>query len=278
MTMPARLYSLSLLILLGVYIAVPLTASAQAPTPPPGQPASPRNVFDPKALAILKATGDRLSSAQSLRFTAIATYESPSLLGPALAYSTRSEVTLQRPNRLQVLTLGDGPATEFYYDGKIMAAYAPTANLVAIAEAPATLDEALRKAYRVADIYFPFSDVIVSDPYQDMVAGLKTAFVVGQSNIVGGTKTNIVAIVNDQVFAQIWIGVEDKLPRAMRVVYRQDPSRLRHQVEFSNWDLTPAIAADAFSPAHLKKAAPIPFARPEPKVPSKTPSPSGASQ
>lgn len=278
MMMLARFSSFSLFVLLGVFSALPLTASAQTPVPSPEKLSAPRTALDPKALAILKATGDRLSGAQSLRFTAIATYESPSLIGPALAYTTRSEVTLQRPNRLQVLTLGDGPATEFYYDGKMMAAYAPAENLVAIAAAPGTLDEALREAYRAADIYFPFSDVIVSDPYQDMVAGLKTAFVVGQSEIVGGTKTDIVAIANDQVFAQIWIGVEDKLPRAMRVVYRNDPSRLRHQVEFSNWDLNPAIAKDAFSPAHLKKAAPIPFARPEPQVPAKTQSPSGNPQ
>lgn len=274
----ARFYSLSLPILLSVFSAIPLMASAQ-PLTKPSTPLSPAQVtLEPKALAILKAMSDRLSGAKSLRFTAIATYESPSLIGPALAYMTRSEVTLQRPNQLQVLTLGDGPATEFYYDGTMMAAYATAENLVAMAKAPGTLDAALREAYRTADIYFPFSDVIVSDPYKDMVEGLKTAFVVGQSNIVGGTKTDIVAIANNQVFAQIWIGVEDKLPRAMRVVYRDDPSRLRHLVEFSNWDLNPAIAADAFSPAHLKKAAPIPFARPEPKVPAKTKSPSGEPQ
>jgi hypothetical protein len=149
-------------------------------------------------------------------------------------------------------------------DGKAIAAYSPAENLVAIAPAPTNLDAALQLAYQSANIYFPFTDVIVSDPYKDLAEGLKVAFVVGQSNVVGGTKTDIVAIANEKVFAQIWIGAEDKLPRAIRAIYRDDPSRLRHQVEFLNWKLNPAIASDTFSPAHLKKAAPIPFARPEP--------------
>jgi hypothetical protein len=35
-----------------------------------------------------------------------------------------------------VITLGDGPASEFYYDGKAMMAFAPGENLVAVARRP----------------------------------------------------------------------------------------------------------------------------------------------
>lgn len=248
-------------------LSLPVTLKAQPPAAAPEKTANPKSQLEPKAIAILKAMSNRLAAARSLSFTAITTYESPSRLGPPLAYTTRSEVVLQRPNRLRVLTLGDGPATEFYYDGKAIAAYAPTENLVAIAAAPVTLDGALKLAYQSADIYFPFTDVIVSDPYKDIAEGLKVAFVIGQSQVVGGTKTDIIAIANDQVFAQIWIGAEDKLPRMIRAVYRNDPARLRHQVELLNWQINPAIASDIFAPAHIKKASPIPFARPQPVLP-----------
>ena len=39
------------------------------------------------------------------------------------------------------------------------------------------------------------------------------------------------------MFVQIWIGADDKLPRMVRAVYRNDPAQLRHQVEFSDWQL-----------------------------------------
>ena len=182
-----------------------------------------------------------------LTFTAVTTYESPSRLGPPLAYTTISEVTLQRPDKLRVITPGDGPASEFYYDGKTMMAFAPAENLVAVADAPPTIDAALKAAYDSAAIYFPFTDVLVADPYKDIADGLKLAFYIGQSHVVGGTTTDMLAIANDHVFAQLWIGADDKLPRMMRAVYLDDPARLRHQVEFSNWKLDGPIPADAFA-------------------------------
>src|SRR5262249_46646564 len=156
-----------------------------------------------------------------------------------------------------VITPGDGPASEFYYDGKTMMAYSPAENLVAVAEAPPTIDAALSAAYDSAAIYFPFTDVVVADPYRDLADGLTLAFVIGQSHVVGGTTTDMLAIANPRVFVQLWIGADDKLPRLMRAVYRADPSRLRHQVEFSKWQLDGKVAADAFSSARAAAAKPI---------------------
>jgi hypothetical protein len=238
-------------------------------------PSEVNSTLEPKAIALIKSMSDRLTAAQSMSFTSVSTYESPSRLGPPLVYTTISEVTLQRPNQLKVITPGDGPANEFYYDGQEITAYSPAENLVAVAQAPGTLDAALKLAYDSAAIYFPFTDVLVSNPYQDIVDGLKVAFVVGQSNVVGGTTTDIVAVANDKIFAQIWIGAEDKLPRMIRAVYRDDPSRLRHQVEFSNWQLDIPVSADSFTSSEAKKALPIPFAPPEPPnlAPTQTTSP-----
>src|SRR4029453_16982480 len=59
-------------------------------------PAAPRKarVLDPRALEVLQAIGRRLAVPRTLTFTAVTTYESPSLLGPALAYTTSSQVTV----------------------------------------------------------------------------------------------------------------------------------------------------------------------------------------
>jgi hypothetical protein len=47
---------------------------------------------------------------------------------------------LQRPDKLRVIRVADGPSSEFYYDGKTMLAFAPVEKLVPIADAPATID------------------------------------------------------------------------------------------------------------------------------------------
>ena len=238
---------------------------AKKPAAPPA--AETRPALEPKAIDILKAASARLAAAHTMAFTAVVAYESPSRLGLPLVYTTKSEVTLQRPDKLRVITLGDGPASEFYYDGKMMMAFAPAENLVAIAEAPPTIDAALQAAFDSADIYFPFDDVIVSDPYKDIADGMQRAFYIGQSQVLGGTTTDMVAYVTQGVFVQAWIGAEDKLPRMLRAVYLDDPLQLRHGLELTNWQLDLAVPADAFGSSKAASATHIKFARPELKLP-----------
>jgi hypothetical protein len=264
-------------VLLGVTVAnaqdVPAKAkkpektakAAKAPSPPPLPP--PDFTLEPKAIDILKAACSKLAAAKSMTFTAVVSYESPSRLGTPLVYTTKSEVALQRPDKLRVITSGDGPASEFYYDGKAMMAFEPAANLVAVADAPPTIDATLQAAYDSAAIYFPFTDVIVADPYKDIGDGLKLAFYIGQSQIVGGVTTDMIAYADDDVFVQMWVGTEDKLPRRVRAVFRKDPARMRHQLELSNWQLDTTVAAEAFTSAKAGSATRIKFARPDPQLP-----------
>lgn len=221
--------------------------------------------LEPKAMDIIKATSDRLAAARTMSFTAVVSYESASRLGIPLVYTTRSEVTLQRPDKLRIITPGDGPAQEFYYDGKTMTAFAPAENLIAVAEAPPTIDAALKAAFDSAAIYFPFANIMAADPYKHISDGLVVAFYIGQSHEVGGTTTDMVAYANNNVFLQAWVGAEDKLPRRVRATYRTDLAQRRHQIEFSNWQLDLAVPADAFAPKNAGSANPIAFAHPNPQ-------------
>jgi hypothetical protein len=249
----ARLLSLGLLV---AVCAAPLYA-AQAPVA-----AAPPAQLEAKALDILKAMSARLASTQGMSFKAITTYEKPSRLGPPLAYNTVALVNVQRPDRLRVLTSGDGPATEFYYNGKQAYAFARKENLLAQADAPSTIDATLEAAYQRAAIYFPFTDVIVADPYKDLSRDLRLAFYIGQSTVVGDTTTDVIAYASDTVFVQAWIGAQDKLPRMLRAVFRDDPTQSRHQVSFSDWKLSSTMPADFFKPEHSETAQRIQFAPP----------------
>jgi hypothetical protein len=236
------------------------TAAAETNAAPEPTPS-----LEPKALDILKAASSRLAAAQTMKFTAIHFYESPSRQGHPLAYTTKSEVTLQRPDKLRVIILADGSASEFYYDGKKMMAYAPAENLVATAEAPSTIDATLEEAYHSAAIYFPFADWIVTDPYKEMSEGMKLAYYIGQSKVVGQTTTDMVAYTDHGVFIEAWIGAEDKLPRLLHATYLDDPERLRHTLVLSDWQLDPAVPADTFTSAKAASANPMPFAHPHPE-------------
>ena len=244
--------------------ATPATAAKQAPAKAVVKKPGPKFelVVEPRAMELLKAMGAKLAAAKSMSFTAVVGYEYPSKLGPAIVYTSRYDVTMQRPSKLRVIMPGDGPASEFYYDGKTMMAFAPAENLVAVADAPPTIDAALKAAYDNAAIFYPFTDLVLDDPYAVLTNGAILAFYIGPSGIVGGTKTDMVAWANKDVFLQIWIGADDKLPRRMRAIFRNDLAGLRHEMELSNWQLDGPIAADAFASAKAQGAGRIAFANP----------------
>jgi len=260
-------------LVLGLALAMGVEAQQSPSAPKTSKPATKavKNNALPKAqmgveqraVDVLKASSAVLAAAKAMSFTSVVSYENPTLLGPPLIYAVKSQVTMQRPDKLKVLTLGDGPLSEFYYDGKIMMAYAPAENLVAVGDAPPTIDDALKVAYDSAAIYFPFADVLVADPYKDIAQQLKVAFYVGQSDIVGNTKTDIVAYVTGDVFVQAWIGADDKLPRRFYAIYLNDRARLRHVMELSAWELNGNVAADAFVSAKAASAQRMAFARPD---------------
>ncbi len=235
-------------------------------------------VLEPRAMDLLKATSAKLAAAKSMSFTATVSYEYPSKLGPPIVYTSRYDVAMVRPDKLRVIMPGDGPASEFYYDGKAMLAYVPAENLVAVADAPPTIDATLRAAFEKAAIYYPFTDLVVADPFAALTDGAMLAFTIGQSDLIGGVRTDMVAWANDDVFLQIWIGAEDKLPRRIRAVYRTDPYALGHQMDLSNWQLDGALAPDAFVSQKAQSAKRIAFASPAGTPSASARSPTKATQ
>lgn len=266
-----RILSLALCLALAVTVA----SAETKPAPATAGPRAVKPVMEDQAIAVLQAMSARLAAAKTMKFTAVATYESPSRYGAPLAYMTTSEVTLQRPDKLKVVTSADGPAVEFHYDGNNMTAYAPTEKLIASAGAPPTIDAMLEAVYDTAGTYFPYTDLIVANPYADMAKGMKLAFYIGQSNVVDGTLTDMVAYETDGVFVQLWVGTEDKLPRMARAVYFDDALRLRHQVELSGWKVDTGVKASNFEHEFASDATAVAFVHPKLRQPPAATAPKG---
>ena len=229
-----------------------------------GKPAKARVplLVEQRAMDLIKAASARIAAARSMSFTAIVDIEYPSRLGPPLAYPVRYDVAMARPDRLRILQSGAGPANEFYYDGKVILAYAPEANLAAIADAPPTIEGALRFALEKAAIFYPFTDLLLPDPYAVMTDKVLHAFYVGPSGAVGGVPTEAVAWATNDAFFQMWVGTEDKLPRRIRAMFANDPLKLRHDMQLSNWQLDVAHAEGTFASPKAQAAQRMPFAKP----------------
>jgi hypothetical protein len=219
-------------------------------------------LIEQRAIDLIKATSARLAAAKGMAFTAVVDIEYPSKLGPPLAYPVRYDVAMQRPDKLRVLQSGAGPGNEFYYDGKTILAYAPDAHVVAVADAPPTIEAALKFAHDRAAIYYPFTDLLLPDPYAVMTDKVLHAFYIGASGAVGGVPTEAVAWATNDVFIQMWVGTEDKLPRRIRAMFASDPLKLRHDMQLSNWQIEVTHAADTFGSQKAQSAQRITFGKP----------------
>ena len=87
--------------------------------------------------------------------------------------------------------------------------------------------------------------------------------------VVGDTVTDMIAIANDHVQAEVWIGVNDGLPRMIHVQYPTDPAKSRYEIQFSDWHLNQPTKDADFTSAQAMKAPRIQFARPDAPAPAK---------
>jgi len=257
------------IVLAALHFAASDCAVAKAERKPaPADAAHP--AIEPAALDILRAASEKLAAAKSMSFVARGAFDVPSRNGQPLFYFTRSEVLLERPNKLRVIVPGDGPASEFYFDGTKAIVFTPQPDLIATMDAPGNIEDMLAKVYDKAGIYFPFVDFLVADPYKTLTEGLTHAFVIGKSAVVGGTSTDVIAISDPHVHLQIWIGSEDKLPRLIWATASDAPEKPRHMVEFSDWQLDGEGAGDAaFAPHTAETTKQIPFGRPDAELSNK---------
>jgi hypothetical protein len=236
-------------LLLLVAATVPVVARpALAQQPPAGPPAAAPPAIEPKAMEVIKASCAALAGARAMSFDALSLYQKNARNGQPLFYAVLNRVTMQRPDRLRVITPGDGVPDEFIYDGRTMMAYVPSEDVVAVSPAPPTIDAMLGAAWERAGIFFPFADVIVSAPCAVFDGHrVDSAFYIGQSRVIGGTVTDMVAVAGPTIQAQLWIGAEDRLPRMVRAVYPREPAQALYETQYSNWRIMEQAEPGAFA-------------------------------
>ncbi len=153
---------------------------------------------------------------------------------------------------------GEHHDVQFYFDGKNTTLYEPEGKLYASQPAPSTIDGMLQ-AIEKRGISLPMSDLLQSDPYDSLVKGLQTAYVIGRVNI---NKKTFVHLVFTEASAdwQLWVEPGDKpVPRAMTIIYKTQPGSPRVTMDFSDWNLNAEAPSETFDFAKPDDAHQIQF-------------------
>lgn len=120
---------------------------------------------------------------------------------------------------------------------------------------PDTLDAALDKLAKDYSMALPVADLLYSDIFARMTAGVTGEMNLGPTNI-DGQSCNHLAFTAQGVNWEIWIQQGDKpLPRKILINYIDQPESPQYVMEISQWQAQapPATAFDVSIPSDLKK-------------------------
>jgi hypothetical protein len=251
---------------LTVAFLLPFVAHAQsepaAGSTPATEPTPPARVAeqirDQHALDLLKRMSEALAAAKAFTYRSRGAIELRAKTGQFVTLFGNSEVALERPNKLYVQVTGEVPNFQLYYDGHNVTAYSPKENVYSVSSAPPTIDEMLGFIQDSANIHFPSSDLMVTDPYAVLSKDVRSGFVVGPATVDGSACEHL-AFRDPETNWEIWIDTKSALPRRLLVTYTNVSDFPRLAVEFSNWDLTPKLAAGRFEFAKPAGAKQIDF-------------------
>jgi len=204
----------------------------------------------PDAKAVLKSMSDYVSSQNTIELTYDSDIEVITSDLEKLQFTSSGEVLLSRPDKLRAHRVGGYADVELFFNGKQASIYGRNLDGYAQFDATGTLDqlfEALRTGHGVA---LPGADLLVSNPYDVLVAGVVEANNIGRG-VIDGVECEHLAFRNFDTDWQLWVQLGDKpIPRKLVITSKTLTGAPQYTIRVKSWKTggTPAPAAFTFVP------------------------------
>lgn len=204
-------------------------------------------LINPKATALLQKSLNYLNSFDAFSLHAQNNLEDIDENGRRVDYELSTSLVVKRPDKLMVERHGNESNQYFYYNGKTLTQYTPSAQVYAQVEAPATIEEMLHFARDTYGIGAPIADLMYSNSYELLMDEVNYAEVLG-TEMIGDVVCQHLLFSRPGVDFQIWISDSDKpLPYKYIVTDTTTPELLSYTSYFSNWNASPKITKDLFT-------------------------------
>lgn len=202
------------------------------------------------AKAMLRAMSDYVGRQKTVELSFDSDIEviTPSL--EKIQFTNSGEALLQRPNMLRAHRVGGYADVALSFDGKTVSILAKHLNAYAQLDAPGSVDqlfEALRAGHGIS---MPFADLLLSNSYEALVAGVMEAKHIGRG-VIDGRECEHLAFRNFDTDWQLWVEVGDKpIPRKMVITSKTLNSAPQYTLRVKTWntDVKPAPGAFVFVP------------------------------
>jgi hypothetical protein len=211
------------------------------------------------AKSFLKAMSDYVSSQKTiqLKFDSDIEVITPQL--EKIQFTNSGEALLSRPDKLRAHRVGGYADVSLYFDGKTASVFGKHINSYAQFDAPGTVDqliEALRAGHGIA---LPGADLLLSNSYDVLVAGVMESKHIGRG-VIDGRECEHLAFRNFDTDWQLWVEVGEKpIPRKLVITTKTLNSAPQYTLRVKDWKTGVQLAPDAFAfvpPAGAKKLSP----------------------
>jgi len=214
---------------------------------------------DPTATRILQSMTDYLGSLQQFSVHTQNTLEDLLDSGQRIDVDISASIIISQPNKLRAERKGELLDQIFYYDGKTLTLYNPSAKVFATEPAPATIEEMLDYTRESLGLIIPAADLIYRNAYPLLMQGVTSATVVGKT-VIDGAVCNHLAFSRPDVDFQVWVADGDQpLPCKYVVTDTSTPALISISTVMSDWNVAPAVTDASFTFAPPEGAMAITF-------------------
>ena len=245
MTDRVPLRRMSLVPTAGVLLIAVLTSCAGPPSSDLQQ--RPREV-ETRADDLLRAMSDTLAGAERISFRAssiegVVDEET----GKTMHVVSPRSISLARPDRLYVEDHDGFSENRLWYEAGRLTVLRASAERYTVVEVPDTIDAMLDYLFEEHGLVMPVADLLLSDPYESLSAGIETGAYVGEATVSGQTCHHL-AFRQEHLDWQLWVDARGTraVPRKLVITYKNEPGDPQFSATFDDWDL----AAD-FSDGHF---------------------------
>jgi hypothetical protein len=209
--------------------------------------------IEPKAGEVLKQMCDYLKNLQQFSVQAEVTEDVLLTSGQRIQSGRSVEASVRRPGRLRAESVGDTDDRQLVYDGKTITLLDRSKNFYTTIAAPPELDAALEHATQAFNLRAPLADLIYTQAYENLTAGVVSGFYVGLSK-VQGVPCHHLAFKQKDIDWQIW--VEDSptpVPRKF-LITDKTAQGLQFTAVFTKWNTSPQFEESQFTFVAPEKA------------------------
>jgi len=215
-----------------------------------GAPASAAWAEEGDAKTILKAMADYVSRQENLSLKYDTDIEVVTPAVEKIQFSASGDVTMSRPNRFRVSRTGGYADVELISDGANVTVYDRGGNRFAQVPGSGSFDEAVDKLRSDASLELPGADLLLSKPYEELMAGVLEAKHIGRG-VVEGVECEHLAFRNLDIDWQIWVEVGERpVPRKYVITSKAVGAAPQYTLRLREWKtgVTPPPDAFAFKP------------------------------